>query len=282
MAYNKNNTKITTYLANGTWAIDSRTTSVEFFLWGGGGGGGSGRCGASGSSGGGAGGAGGNFIILRCLATNLTGSPYTVTIGTGGTGGASINAVTTNGNPGNPGNPSSVGSIVVATGGTGGTGGTTGSASAVQSFFYLYNALLGASFSGAGAVNVGATPTALVEGWDTGGGGGSGYTAATPRTGGAGGNITDMAGNILLAGGLAGANTGATAGNGNAPTSLSQIIGGTGGGGGGHDGVITAGTGGNGAQPGGGGGGGAGNLSSNASGAGGNGADGKVVIIEYF
>ena len=96
--------------------------------------------------------------------------------------------------------------------------------------------------------------------------------------------ITDASGvTVLVAGGLAGANTGATAGNGNPPTGIQfMTIGGTGGGGGGNDGTSTAGTGGNGAAPGGGGGGGSGNLSTDASGAGGNGAAGQVIIIEYF
>ena len=275
-------TKITTYLANGSWTIDPRTKFVDFYGWGGGGGGGSGRCGVSNAAGGGSSGAGGNFIYLRTLAINLTGSPYTVTIGTGGSGGLSVNAVTTNGNPGNPGNPSSVGTIIIASGGLGGSGGTTGNVSGATSLYYYGNALLSSYNSASGAITIGSTPNALVVGWDTSGGGGSGYTSATARIGGVGGAITDLGGNVLLAGGLAGDNTGATAGNGNSPTSSLQMIGGTGGGGGGQDGVITSGTGGNGAQPGGAGGGGAGNLNSNPSGAGGQGGSGQIIIIEYF
>ena len=100
--------------------------------------------------------------------------------------------------------------------------------------------------------------------------------------GGTASSIGDQALNVLVAGGAAGSNTGAPAGNGNSPVTQAMSIGGTGGGGGGHDGVTTAGDGGDGGFPGGGGGGGAGNLNSNPSGKGGKDGKGHVIIIEYF
>ena len=274
---------ITTYNAGGLWSINSRAKTVRFLAWGGGGGAGSGRCGSASNSGGGGGGAAGGFYDMVFNASDLTGSPYTVTVGTGGTGGTSINATTTNGNPGNPGTNTTVGSFVLAVGGLGGVGGTTASANGGGSSFVTFSGLSTQASAGTAGTNaVAGSGTNLTNSFGGGGGGGSGYLVATPRIGGAAGSILDQAANVLVAGGLAGANTGATAGNGNAPSVQTLSIGATGGGGGGHDGVTTAGTGGNGAQPGGGGGGGAGNLSLNASGAGGNGGNGKVIVIEYF
>ena len=283
------NLLITTYDSDNTWTMNSRTKMVEFYMWGGGGGGGSGRCGASASAGGGAGGCGGDFLHIKYNATDLPSSPYTVTIGTGGTGGSLVNATTTNGNPGNPGNNTSVGTIVSA-GGNGGGGGTNatinnGNGSYSGEGINFASSLASSSAGGGQGSNaLGGTggPASAVYCYCTGGGGGSGYTAATPRTGGAGGTIINSAGTSLVVGGLAGANTGATAGDGNSPSGLTFTVGATGGGGGGHDGTITAGTGGNGAQPGGGGGGGAGNLNLNNSGGGGTGVKGRVIIIEYF
>ena len=275
MAYDKNNTKFTSYVANGTWTIDPRTSIVEFYVWGGGGG--SGRCGISAAAGGGAGGGGGTFIYFKSQAAVLTSSPYTVTIGTGGAGGISINAVTTNGNPGIQGNNTSVGTVVVASGGGGGGGGIIGSSTGGRGGVYT----IGFSeivyyLAGSGATGTAILATNYPFAPVSGGGGGIGYNTAQPLVGAVGSSIIDFASNVLVAGGLGGANTGATAGNGNSPSSLSFLLGGTGGGGGGHDGTTIAGTGGNGAQPGGGGGGGAGNLNSNASGAGGNGGTGQV------
>ncbi len=279
--------KVTTFLASSTWTIDPRSKSVEFYVWGSGAGGGSGRCGASGTAGGGAGGGPGQFCYVKTLPNNLTASPYTVTIGAGGTGGISVNAIATEGNPGNPGNPSSVSGVIIASGGGAGGGGSgipvSGGAGVTPFLTTALITVLNETFNGGSGSNTsGGNAGNLTYGWATGGGGASGYTVATPRVGARGGNIIDQAGSTLLAGGLAGANTGATAGNGNAPTSQPLMLGGTGGGGGGNNGTSTAGTGGNGAQPGGGGGGGGGNLNSNPSGAGGNGGDGKIVIIEYF
>ncbi len=279
--------KITTYNASSTWTIDPRAISVEFYVMSGGGGGGSGRSGVSASAGGGAGGGPGNLYYLKALASLLVSSPYTITVGGAGSGGSLVNGVGVNGNPGIIGGTSSVGTLIVVLGGTGGAGGTTGSGTGGNATFInmhqgvnsITQPLLGGNGSNGQAS---ATVTSPIYGWATGGGGGSGYTSATPRTGAAGGSILAGDGSVLVAGGLAGANTGATAGDGNPPTGIQLMLGGTGGGGGGNDGTVTAGNGGNGAVPGGGGGGGGGNLSSNNSGAGGNGAAGQIIIIEYF
>ncbi len=274
---------VTTYTANGTWTKNARTKTVRFLAWGGGGGGGSGRCGASGAAGGGGGGAGGGFYDMVFNGADLTASPYTVTIGVGGTGGASVNAVTTNGNPGNPGTNTTVGSFLLASGSPGGSGGTTGSgAGGTPSYMTISGITTQVATGTAGNSIAAAAGTNLQNSYATGGGGGSGYLAATPRAGGVAGSIVDQALNVLVAGGLGGSNAGATAGNGNSPVAQSLSIGGTGGGGGGNNGTSTAGAGGNGALPGGGGGGGGGNLNSNPSGAGGNGANGYLVVIEYF
>ncbi len=276
-------TLTTTYLVDGAWTIDPRAKLVRILAWGGGGGGGSGRCGASGSAGGGSGGACGGFVDYLFQASTLSASPYTITIGTGGAGGIAINAVTTNGNPGTPGNPTTVGSVILAGGGlAGGGGGTGGSSGGAASVCTLNGFSINLPVGSPGSNGVALTGVVTVNAISAVGGGASGYLATTPRIGGAGANNVDQAGNILVAGGLAGANTGATAGDGNAPSGKSIYIGATGGGGGGHNGTVTAGTGGNGAQPGAGGGGGAGNLSLNPSGTGGVGGNGKVVIIEYF
>jgi hypothetical protein len=279
------NSKITTFLSSSTWTVDARSKEVEFYVWGGGGGGGSGRDGASGSAGGGGGGGGGQFVYVKTLASRLTSSPYTVTIGAGGTGGISINDTNVNGNPGSSGGNTSVVGVVIALGAGGGPGGVTGNAGGgigVGAFIITGNTSSTIPNGGTGNATTGAAASNLTYASCTGGGGGAGYTAATARTGNAGGSIVDNVASVLVAGGLAGSNAGATAGNGNSPTTQALMLGGTGGGSGGNDGVNVAGTGGNGAQPGGGGGGGAGNLSLNASGAGGNGGDGQVVIIEYF
>lgn len=276
-------TKVTTYLASGSWTIDSSSKYVEMFGWGGGGGGASGRSGVSASAAGGGGGGAGGFVYAKFLSTDLTSSPYTVTIGAGASGGALANGNPVSGNNGNNGGTTSVGTVLVAVGGLAGNGGGTSSGlPGAGGLGYNLITLVTPPNAGGGTTTNGSAPTAQVYGWASGGGGGAGYTAATPRTGGAGGNITNQAGTVLVTGGLSGANTGGNGGNGNSPTGLPLIIGGSGGGGGGMDGVTTAGNGGNGAVPGGGGGGGAANLSLNNSGAGGNGADGKVVIIEYF
>jgi len=274
--------KITSFTSNGSWTIDTKTKFVEFYVWSGGGGGGSGRCGVSGAAGGGAGGAGGNLYYLKSQASLITGSPYTITVGTGGAGGIAINAVTTNGNPGTQGNPSSVGALIVVPGGAGGAGGVNGTATGGTSLYFSLFSIQGSANGGNGANAVATSANNYVFGWSGGGGGGSGYATTTARIGAAAASITqpDQT-TVIVAGGLAGDNAGNTAGNGN-PGLTGLLVGGTGGGGGGHDATTVAGTGGNGGTPSGGGGGGAGNLSSNASGAGGNGADGRIIIVEYF
>lgn len=268
-----------------SWSIDSRTKFVDFWIMSGGGGGGSGRCGGTGSSGGGAGGGAGALMYTRSLASQLLASPYIITVGDGGIGGASINATTTNGNPGNPGGTSSLGSVFIVSATNGGGAGISGTSTGGSSVFCQ------APFGSTPVVNGGSGSSGLSPAdvvakvllWASPGGGAAGPSTGTPKVGGAAGSITDAASNILAAGGLAGANTGATAGNGNTVTGTAYMFqGGTGGGGGGHDGATTAGSGGNGATPGGGGGGGAGNISLNPSGAGGKGGAGKIIIIEYF
>lgn len=278
---------ITSFTVDGSWTINARTKIVRFIAWGGGGGGGSGRCGASSSAGGGAGGACGSFVDISYDASVVTGSPYTVTIGTGGAGGALVNATTTDGNPGIAGLATTVGAIVNSGGGLAGAGGSGAVSGAISSFssdgLYISTATIVTGGNGGGGNTTnGIVAPSVIYGRSTGGGGGVGYTSATARTGTAGGNITDGSANILVAGGIAGTNSGGNGGNGNSPSNQPLTVGGTGGGSGGHNGTTTAGSGGNGATPGGGGGGGAGNLSLNASGAGGNGANGKLIVIEYF
>lgn len=276
-------TKITTYNASGSWTIDPNAKEVEVYMWSGGSGGGSGRSGATTLAGGGGGGAPANFLYTKCLASTLTSSPYTVTIGAGGTGGTSVSAAITNGNPGNPGGTTSIGTALIVPGPTGGTGGTTTAAgSAVGSFYNLSGTAVATAQGGQGTATSGNGVSNAVFGWATGGAGGPGYTAATTRTGNSGGLIVNLAGTTLASGGTGGANTGGAGGAGNTLAGPYVISGGTGGGAGGQDGNIVSGAGGAGAQPGGGGGGGAGSLSGSASGAGGNGGDGRIIIIEYL
>jgi hypothetical protein len=280
--------KTTVFLSNSTWTIDPRANIVEFYVWGGGGGGGSGASLlTTGSTGGGGAGPGG-LVDIKTFASLLTSSPYTITIGTGGAGGLPVSG-SSNGNIGTDGNPSSVGTVVIAAGGKGGKGGTSSLSSGPGFSFFQHffagNNVPGIETTGKqGSRTTGFPGNNTTYGWATGGGGGSGYTSGVARAGNSAGNIIDNAGNILVVGGLPGASTGATAGNGNSPISQ-LLIGGTGGGGGGIDGINNiAGTGGNGAFPsgGGGGGGGGGSVSSITSGGGGAGASGQIIIIEYF
>lgn len=280
------NSKITKITSNGTWTVDSRTVLADLYAWSGGAGGGSGRCGASASSGGGGGGSGGTFVHQRVLASSLTGSPYTVTIGNGGAGGASVNAVLSNGNPGVSGGTTSVGNLIVATGGSPGQpGATSPTTSQTTTSYNLFNATSGISGGGVGSTAVaGGNGSSSTNPYkpSSGGGGGAGFVTVTGLAGGNGGGIDDLAGNVLVAGGAGGSTAGTNGSTGNAPVAQDLTIGGTGGGGGGCDGVSVSGSGGNGAVPGGGGGGGAGALSSTPSGAGGNGGAGMVIIVEYF
>lgn len=275
--------KITTFNTSGTWTLDSRTKEVETYIWGSGGGGGSGRSGVSATSGGGAGGGSGNCFYNKFIASQLVSSPYTITIGTGGAGGGSQSTALTNGNPGIQGGSTSIGTLVSVPGGLGGLGGSTSNTSQRTSNSYNYN-IVTPIISTLGAIATATDASNIIYGWSTGSGGSSGYTLSTPRAGAKGGDIIDIGGNVIVAGGTAGNTSGSNGGNGNAPSStdIPINIGGTSGGGGGMDGTTNAGSGGNGGFPAGGGGGGAGNLSTNPSGAGGNGANGKIVIIEYF
>lgn len=272
--------KITQYDADGSWTIDPRSVKVDMYAWSGGGGGGSGRCGISNSAGGG--GSGGcNYVFTSFNASDLSGSPYTVTIGLGGTGGTSVNAATTNGNNGNPGGSTSVGTVLVTGQGNFGSSGKTGSSGSAGGNLYINGNFLGVLGSQGVAGSLPTVENRVYSPYSS-AAGAPGYSNGSSRVGLAGGNITDGAGTVLVAGGTAGT-PGGNGGNGNSPpTDAPFNVGGSGGGSGGHNGVTTAGSGGNGGVPGGPGGGGAGNLSSNPSGAGGNGANGRVIIVEYF
>ncbi len=282
--------KVTTFVANGTWTPDPRMISANIYIWNGGGGGGSGACAASGNASGGGGGAGSAVSTYVILSSNLQSSSYTVTIGSGGTGGTGGTGAS---HAGSPGGISSLGVIKgssnSAGGGTGGINGTPPGGFGNPTYFGSSNSnnfgwsVQGGSGSSTGTLSGSSNAAGGNFCSATGGGGGIGYTTTTAGIGGAGGNIFSGDGTtVLVAGGLAGANTGATAGNGNSPGAFEIIIGGTGGGGGGHNNLTTAGSGGNGATPGGGGGGGAGNLTGNASGSGGNGGDGQIIVVEFF
>ena len=118
----------------------------------------------------------------------------------------------------------------------------------------------------------------------TGGGAGSGPGTFSGQASN-GTPIADFFGNIILAGGVGGIESGTIdGGNGNSQITTGGLYtGGTGGGGGGCQKTgIVAGIGGNGGFPGGGGGGGGGSLNGCSSGAGGSGAGGLVIVIEYF
>ena len=280
---NSATTKITKFLVNGNWTIDTRTQNVNMIGFGAGGGGGGGRCGASASAQGGSGGGGGGLTNAWMLASTLTTGPYAVVVGVGGTGGASVNATTTNGNPGTNGTDTTVGTFFLAEGGDGGTGGTTGAAGpgvggSICVIPGTSNTAAGTGGNGSSGTGGNATDGVYSS---RGGGGGAGYNVGSARAGGAGGSNTDSNDVAISAGGTAGSLAGGNGGNGTAYTGP-LITGGGGGGGGGCDGATVSGSGGNGAFPSGGGGGGAGNLNNQASGAGGNGADGYMLIIEYF
>ena len=138
-----------------------------------------------------------------------------------------------------------------------------------------YNIWLNTSYDG-GYANTSLTAT--------GGGAGSGPGGFSTQASN-GIAIADFLGNIILAGGAGGIESGTIDGSdGNAQITTGGLYtGGTGGGGGGcqKTGAV-AGKGGKGGFPGGGGGGGGGSLDGVSSGAGGDGAGGKIIIIEYF
>lgn len=117
-------------------------------------------------------------------------------------------------------------------------------------------------------------------------GGAGGYAnSVTESAGGHGASIKDLLGNLILAAGDGGVESGTINGeNGNDQVTSGGIItGGTGGGGGGGQSAgAAAGNGGDGGFPGGGGGGGGGSLNGTNSGTGGNGGNGLVIVIEYF
>src|SRR6185369_2762330 len=102
-----NSTKVTTFIASGTWTKDTRTKFVHVYIWNGGSGGGGGRQGASGTAGGGSGGGSGPSLVYFAPGSYFDTSE-TVTIGAGGGGGGVQASTNSNGNNGNPGNQTSI------------------------------------------------------------------------------------------------------------------------------------------------------------------------------
>lgn len=290
---------VTTYNVSdspATWNKNANTKYIAVFGWAGGGGGGSGRKGSSTAAGGGGGGGSGGFFYLHGPSTFFNNSE-SVVIGAGGGGGGAQSSDANNGINGSPGNLSSFGNMVAPPGNFG-LGGTTTSASFGQGTNPEYgvgtttSAVVGRGGNGtntAGSIGVGyGTPSSYFTA--TGGGGGGGADTGTARAGGAGGQITNFSGTVIMAGAAGGLEGGTINGSlGTAQRTTGGLIGGAGGGGGGGGysvgagGATAGGTGGNGNVPGGGGGGGGGGISTVAnSGAGGDGGNGRVIVIEYF
>ena len=271
------------YTANATWTNPSPSTPKRVFvrLVGGGGGGGSGRKGAAGTIRcGGGGGASAAVTEFWTLTTDL-GATASVTIGAGGTGAASVSSNDTNGSAGSNGGDTNFNSTT-AKGGGGGGGGTAASGAAGSA---LGTTVIGLSSvtpgAGAAASTSGGSggATGVVTYWiPTGGGAGGGVTSGdSASVGGAAGGMGAWNTILEVAGGTAGATSGA-GGNGNAGRGS-----GTGGGGGGGSTSSNGGEGGNGGGAGaGGGGGGAATNSVGNSGAGGNGSAGYALIITYL
>jgi len=285
------NTKITTYTSSGTWTKDPRTSYVRVIGWGSGGGGGSGRKGASTAAGGGGGGAGGSGIYFDGPASYF-GSSETVTIGALSAGGAAQTVDLTDGIAGSLQNVSAFGNYTTKAGTTAGLGGNTLTAnggSVGTGAGYTPPIVSpgagggGRNVTGNSATTLGSSGTYLCG---SSGGGGGGYDVGSKRTGGTGASFVDVNSVTLLAGGIAGDESGnINGGNGNPSlTTGAVVMGGTGGGGGGGPFAgTTAGNGGDGAIPGGAGGGGGGGISTvSNSGAGGNGARGQITVIEFF
>ncbi len=283
----------TVFDSSGTWIKNSRTKSVQLYIWAGGGGGGSGRKGTSASAGGGGGGSAGQFYAML-IPGSCFGAQETVVVGGGGAGGGSQTSDAQNGSIGIDGTLSSFGLISTLPGvhGNGGTT-TTGSPGGAKTIIGQYMVSVG-GIGGQGAVSTGSTPPpntgSAGSGCGSGGGGGAGANSVTERQGGSGGLWTNIASTTVSAGGAGGLESTGINGNQGNPmtTSGGFMVGGTGGGGGGGYsvgalGATTGGRGGDGGIPGGGGGGGGGGIDTvAASGAGGNGGNGRVIVIEYF
>src|SRR5271157_748669 len=119
-----NSVKVTKYIANDTWTIDTRTAMVEIHVFGGGGGGGSGRRGLSTASAGGGGAGGGAYTYAKIPAT-LISSPVAITVGAAANGAPAQTVNNTDGSAGTAGNNSSFGTYLVAGGGGAGVAGSS-------------------------------------------------------------------------------------------------------------------------------------------------------------
>lgn len=277
---------IQTFAANGTWNRPLGYTWLRAILFGGGGGGGSGRRGAAGSSAyGGGGGQAGGITAFDVPLADLPNASYTVTVAASAAGGAA-KTTAADGASGTDGNNTYFTSTSqwVAQGGAAGGGGDAaiGTGGGAGKGAGTVIGALGGDPDSAGFQGGSGYGTPVIA---PGGGGGGAHilAAGTFDNAGAGGNSSGGVGinSAGLAGGTAGANTGAAGGAGTAPTTITTnaIAGGAGGGGGGSNtSGSAAGAGGAGAVPGGGGGGGGGSNNAN-SGKGGDGAAGYAVII---
>jgi hypothetical protein len=240
------------YNGFGWQPVASQSYAIDYLVVAGGGGGGAS---ASSSWGGGGGGAGG---LLSSSATAVSGTAYTITIGSGGAGGATSTA------NGVSGNNSVFSAFATAIGGGGGANqanASNGGSGGGGADAYLNGAgTSGQGFAGGngnGAANRGA-----------GGGGGAGGVGTTATS------SSGFAGGIGASSSINGTATNFAGGGGGGAFSGAAGAGGLGGGGGGGTSTV-AGTAGTANSGGGGGGGGAG------SNLGGNGGSG-VVIISYL
>jgi len=295
-------TKITTFIASGTWTIDPRTKFVSIFGNSSGASGSSGRQGATTAAGGGGGGSSSTAIWCDRIPYLLFSSSETVTIG--GTAAGALGQTTnlTDGNNGVVNNTTSIGNIIAGPESSAALGGRNGNSTvgAHDGTCHLYPSSTAASAiiatnvaGGMGTLTVGSNAVANVQSstnicpfaFSTSGGGGSGADAVTARQAGSGGAVVFVSTTIVAAsaGGIEGGTIGGALGTSITTPNEGLYYGGTGGGGGGGQSIgASAGAGGNGGTPGGGGGGGGGSISLTTSGAGGNGARGEVIIIEFF
>jgi hypothetical protein len=273
-------TIVTQFTSSGTFTKNVNTQWIEVYIFGSGGGGGSGGLPGNSNQGGNGGVSNSGYFAAPASMFSAT---ETVTIGTGGTGGV----YTSGPADGTAGGATSLGSILIP-GGPGGSSTTVAGVVGIGYSFsrsyvtYEFIPTLGGSLGGAGQ-----SSSLYHNGSDTwfygcqlqatAGGAGS----HTLGTAGRGGNAVDLAGTILVLGGLAGT-SGGNGGNGNAAYNQHGVLtGGTGGGGGDFSAAGTAGNGGDGAAPGGGGGGG-GQSTTGTPGSGGAGGRGEIWVIEHL
>ncbi len=276
---------IQTFTSSGTWNKPSGVPKlVRVIALGAGGGGGSGRRDNSLSvrCGGGGGGTG-TYAVMDFAASQLA-SAETVTIGAGGTGGAGKSA-TGNGNPGSAGGNTTFGNWLKALGGSGGSGGTAADGLGGTSLMIISGPFHTAQRGGANASAtggngvVGATPDGTPSPGASGGGVTNGDAGGNGAAG--GGISSNLADNLLLAGGLAGGAAPANAGNGNNYAWIFGLNIGTGGGSSAGSSSSNTGNGGNGGY--GAGGGGAGAVQTGFTGGnGGTGGQGMMVVITYY